>query len=42
MLYTKFQPNMLGGSGGKFNFSGLAIFSNSDILILDQPEFNHS
>ena len=29
MLYTNFQPNILSGSGGKFDFSGLAIFSNS-------------
>ena len=30
MLCTKFQPNILSGSGGKVDFSGLAIFSNSD------------
>ena len=29
MLHTKFQPNILSGSGGKLDFSGLAIFSNS-------------
>ena len=29
MLYTKFQPNILSGSGGKVDFSGLDIFSNS-------------
>ena len=29
MLYTKFQPNILSGSGGKVDFSGLAIFSHS-------------
>ena len=29
MLYTKFQLNILSGSGGKVDFSGLAIFSNS-------------
>ena len=29
ILYTKFQPNILSGSGGKFDFSGLAIFSNN-------------
>ena len=29
MLYTKFQPNILSGSGGKVDFTGLAIFSNS-------------
>ena len=29
MLYTKFQPNISGGSGGKVDLSGLAIFSNS-------------
>ena len=29
MLYTEFQPNILSGSGGKFDFSGLAIFRNS-------------
>ena len=29
ILYTKFQPNILSGSGGNFDFSGLAIFSNS-------------
>ena len=28
MLYTKFQPNILSVSGGKFDFRGLAIFSN--------------
>ena len=29
MHYTKFQPNMLSGSGETVDFSGLAIFSNS-------------
>ena len=29
MLYPKFQPNILSGLGGKFDFSGLAIFSNN-------------
>ena len=29
MLCTKFQPNILSGSGGKFDFSGLDIFSNN-------------
>ena len=29
MLYTKMQPNISSGSGGKVDFSGLAIFSNS-------------
>ena len=29
MLDTKFQPNMSSVSGGKVDFSGLAIFSNS-------------
>ena len=29
MLFTKFLPNILSGSGGKVDFSGLAIFSNS-------------
>ena len=29
MLYTKFQPNIFSGSGGKFDLSGLAIFSNN-------------
>ena len=29
MLCTKFQPNILSGSGGKFDFIGLVIFSNS-------------
>ena len=29
MLYTKFQPNILSGSGEKVDFSGLTIFSNS-------------
>ena len=29
MLHTKFQPNILSGSGGKVDFSGLDIFSNS-------------
>ena len=28
MLLTKFQPNISSGSGGKVDFSGLAIFSN--------------
>ena len=42
MLYTIFQPNILSGSGGKFDFSGLAILATAAILIPDQPEFNHS
>ena len=42
MLYTKFQPNLLNGSGGKFDFSGLAVLTTAAILIPDQPEFNHS
>ena len=29
LTYTKFQPNISSGSGGKVDFSGLAIFSNS-------------
>ena len=29
MLYTKFQLNISSGSGGKFDFSDLAIFSDS-------------
>ena len=29
MLFTKFQANILSDSGGKLDFSGLAIFSNS-------------
>ena len=29
MLYKIFQPNILSGSGGKVDFSGLTIFSNS-------------
>ena len=29
MLYTKFQPNISNASGAKFDYSGLAIFSNS-------------
>ena len=29
MLYTKFKPNISSGSGGKVDFSDLAIFSNS-------------
>ena len=29
MLYSKFKPNISSGSGGKDDFSGLAIFSNS-------------
>ena len=28
MLYTKFQPNILSGSGGKVDFISFAIFSN--------------
>ena len=28
MLYTKFQPNILYGSGEEVDFSALAIFSN--------------
>ena len=42
MLFTKFQPNILSGSGGKFDFSGLAILATAAILIPDQPEFNYS
>ena len=29
MLCTKFQPNISSGSGGKVDFKGLSIFSNS-------------
>ena len=29
MLYTKFKPNISSDSGGKVDFSGLAILSNS-------------
>ena len=42
MLYTEFQPNILSGSGGKFEFSVLAILATVAILIPDQPKFNHS
>ena len=42
LLYTKFQPTILSGSGGKFDFSGLAILATAAILIPDQPEFKHS
>ena len=42
MLHTKCQPNMLSGSGGKVDFSGLAILATAAILIPDQPEFYHS
>ena len=38
MLYTKFQPNILSGSGGKFDFSGLAVFSNHiDSILISIP-----
>ena len=37
MLYTKFLPNILSGSGGKVDFSGLAIFSNSLNYIILKP-----
>ena len=37
MLYTKFQPNILRGSEGKVDSSGLAIFSNSGRISLNQP-----
>ena len=42
MLDPKFQPNMLSGSRGKFDFSGLATLAIAAILIPDQPKFNHS
>ena len=43
MLYTKFQPNILSGSGGKVDFSGSAIFlATAAILIPDEPEIYHS
>ena len=42
MLYTKFQPNILSGSGGKSDFRGLAIASNSGHTDSHQPEFNCS
>ena len=43
MLCTKFQQTISSGSGEKVDFSGLAIFSNSDhFFIPDQPEFYHS
>ena len=29
MLFNKFQANRLSDSGGKLDFSGLAVFSNS-------------
>ena len=32
MLYTKFQPNISSGSGGKVDFSGLAILAKAAIL----------
>ena len=39
MLYAIFQLNIFSGSGGKFDFSGLAISSNSGHIDSDQPEF---
>ena len=42
MLYTKFQPHISSDSGGKVDFSGLAILATTAILIPDQPKFHHS
>ena len=32
MLYTKFQPNISSGSGGKVDFSSLAILATAAIF----------
>ena len=43
MLFTKFQPNISSGSGGKVDIKGLAILlQQPPVLIPDQPEFYHS
>ena len=43
MLYTKFQPSKLCGSGEKVDCIGLASLRNSShFLIFDQAEFHHS
>ena len=40
MLYTKFQPNISSGFGGKADFIGLATFSNSGhFLFLTSQNF---
>ena len=37
MLYTKFQPNISSGSGGKIDFIGSAIFSNTAAIFDSRP-----